>query len=590
MMQQKGLKDIIAEHVQHLLDMDEEGQRAQLASFSSYAATKGMSNGFHMKSGSSGACSDRKRPGVASSASVSTAGSSGRESSYSIDSPESSGSEGFVKCPVASTTSSAALAFAANGVPVPGFAIKGNQESASAALPPYFAGKVDDAPMSSKLENATELLRAALANWESCLQKEEVRVSTQQAEDTMPAKIPVHTLKSVSEPMTLPTSFGMPEPTPTPTVAEASSPTLTLNALQRALSDLTSGFPADVAHGQFLSQAEEQEHPQEMPSMGQEDESVQTMKLLKEHLEKQQAESVLKIMKMMQEKSVQQPSGFDAMKSCFAPTSAGGFHAAWPKMPLDACQSMALAAPLGGRPAFPSMPSGPIPGAFGMSPMGMLPGNPWPSQAAVAGGHGIAGAQLRRPFPSQAGRQRQGIASTKAGPPGLNGQAPRKNRAAPPPGVEEETLRAHLRELQKIEPDRVVLVRKINRLGFESPAVLEKHYSQFGKVERVLVAHSHVKSQNRRFFSRLRPSGLGFVVMSKREEAEAIFALGQEQTIGGEHDLDHPDCSFSVHATIRVQRFQRHSEDAEDHGLPAVDEEQEEQEDGDAPEFQLEVF
>jgi len=42
---------------------------------------------------------------------------------------------------------------------------------------------------------------------------------------------------------------------------------------------------------------------------------------------------------------------------------------------------------------------------------------------------------------------------------------------------------------------------------------------------------------------RLRPSGLGFVVMSKVSEAEAIFSQGNEQLVGG--------------TLIRVQRFER---------------------------------
>lgn len=452
---------------------------------------------------------------------------------------------------------------------MPGFTIQGKQDSSGVASPLDFAQAVDDNTIFSKLDNAAELLRAALANWESCLQKEEVRAFTQQDEDALPAKIPVDTLKSVCEPMTLPASFDTSAPTPTiaysplPTVTSAPSPTS--KALQSAMSKFSSRL---------------HEYQQETPNIGQEDENTQTMKLLREHLEKQQAESVLKIMKMIQERSAQQQPGLHAMKSCPSPANAGSFHEAWPQMPLDARQCMALAAQFEGRPAFPAVSSGLMCGAFGM---GMVPGNPWLPQAAMSGGHGSAGAQLRRPFPSHSGRQqRHGVASAKAGPPGLNGHAPRKSRAAHPPGVEEETLRAHLRELQKIEPERVVLVRKINRLGFESPAILEKHYSKFGKVQRVLVAHSHVKSQNRRFFSRLRPSGLGFVVMSKKEDADAILALGPQQTIGGERDADSPDCAFPIHATIRVQRFQRHSEDAEEHGLPAVDEEQEEQEEGDA--------
>jgi len=107
--------------------------------------------------------------------------------------------------------------------------------------------------------------------------------------------------------------------------------------------------------------------------------------------------------------------------------------------------------------------------------------------------------------------------------------------AAGPP----ETLRMHLQSLLNVDCGRVLIVRKINRLGFASPAVLQEHFSWHGVVERVLVAHSRVKSASATgrcasaISSRLRPSGLGFVVMSKVEEAKAILAHGSEQPVNG---------------------------------------------------------
>jgi hypothetical protein len=97
----------------------------------------------------------------------------------------------------------------------------------------------------------------------------------------------------------------------------------------------------------------------------------------------------------------------------------------------------------------------------------------------------------------------------------------------------EFTLRTHLRELQKVELSRIVLIRKISKLGFDSAPILESHYSHFGKVEKVLVAHSHVKPQHCGQGTRLRPSGLGFVVMSEASEVEAILAAGENQFVHG---------------------------------------------------------
>merc|ERR1740129_2099835 len=126
---------------------------------------------------------------------------------------------------------------------------------------------------------------------------------------------------------------------------------------------------------------------------------------------------------------------------------------------------------------------------------------------------------------------------------GVQANATRTKAAAAPAAAEAqqqpcETLRMHLRSLLKVESCRVLIVRKINRLGFCSSDALSEHYSAFGTVEQVLVAHSRVKSsvasvrpdQNS---SRLRPSGLGFIVMSTSEEAKAILRMGQDQVVRG---------------------------------------------------------
>jgi len=116
-------------------------------------------------------------------------------------------------------------------------------------------------------------------------------------------------------------------------------------------------------------------------------------------------------------------------------------------------------------------------------------------------------------------------------------------------GWQQATLRMHLRSLINIDSGRVLIVRKINRLGFASQAVLHEHFSWYGVVERVLVAHSRVKSTSAAdksaspVSSRLRPSGLGFIVMSRAADAQAILANGSEQPVNG--------------IMVRLQQFQR---------------------------------
>lgn len=133
----------------------------------------------------------------------------------------------------------------------------------------------------------------------------------------------------------------------------------------------------------------------------------------------------------------------------------------------------------------------------------------------------------------------------------LRGGGPKKRQTAEASGASPdanhsgETLRMPLRSLLHVDSNRVLIVRKINRLGFSSPTTLKEHFSWYGTVEKVLVAHSRVKSGGGQagMVSRLRPSGLGFVVMSRMEEAEVILAQGAEQQVCG--------------TVIRVQKFER---------------------------------
>lgn len=110
------------------------------------------------------------------------------------------------------------------------------------------------------------------------------------------------------------------------------------------------------------------------------------------------------------------------------------------------------------------------------------------------------------------------------------------------PKDDSDTLRLHLRELDAAHPKCVLSVRKINRLGFDSRALLERHFAWYGVPSQVLVAHLRVKSSGRRP-ARTRPAGLGFVVMASESDAERVLAQGEKQTIG---DVE-----------ILVSRFQR---------------------------------
>jgi len=108
----------------------------------------------------------------------------------------------------------------------------------------------------------------------------------------------------------------------------------------------------------------------------------------------------------------------------------------------------------------------------------------------------------------------------------------------------EDTLRTHLQALLKFESSCILIVRKINRLGFDSAKILKEHFSMGGTVLDVFVAHSRIKHTNcKKGQTRWRPSGLGFVVMSRAEEAAAILEQGVMQDIHG--------CAIRVHVFER---------------------------------------
>lgn len=113
------------------------------------------------------------------------------------------------------------------------------------------------------------------------------------------------------------------------------------------------------------------------------------------------------------------------------------------------------------------------------------------------------------------------------------------------------SLQAHLTDLQAEDPNRVLIARKISRMGFRSEEILAKHFSAYGSVKRVLVAHSKVKPRSGA--RHVRPGSLGFVVMENVEDVERILSAGAEQivakcTISVERFKQSPDPS-SAHVT-----------------------------------------
>jgi len=102
-----------------------------------------------------------------------------------------------------------------------------------------------------------------------------------------------------------------------------------------------------------------------------------------------------------------------------------------------------------------------------------------------------------------------------------------------------------LHMVARVDPACLLIVRRINKLGFKAPQKLKQHFSTYGVVIRVLVAHSAVK-QHSDPASRAcrRPGSLGFVHMALPSAIAEILKRGETQDIAG--------------AVIRVQGFERH--------------------------------
>jgi len=94
-------------------------------------------------------------------------------------------------------------------------------------------------------------------------------------------------------------------------------------------------------------------------------------------------------------------------------------------------------------------------------------------------------------------------------------------------------IASQLNELQSENPDKIVIVRKINRLGFDSADILKKHFGQFGDVDQVRLSNAHNKEPGNSYQVRLRPSGIAFVVFANSESAAQVLAEGETRMING---------------------------------------------------------
>lgn len=143
--------------------------------------------------------------------------------------------------------------------------------------------------------------------------------------------------------------------------------------------------------------------------------------------------------------------------------------------------------------------------------------------------------------------QEHGVPTQNVGAAGKNDDStPGKEPNLPNSQADAPGLTAIMSSLREFDRNQVLMVRKINQLGFESEEVLKAHYAQYGEVKRVYLSRCLVRAraewvQRKTALSkgaayevkewRQRPSTLGFIVMGSAAEVQAILAEGKLQQV-----------------------------------------------------------
>jgi len=118
--------------------------------------------------------------------------------------------------------------------------------------------------------------------------------------------------------------------------------------------------------------------------------------------------------------------------------------------------------------------------------------------------------------------------------------------------------------LKPEDPATLLIVRRINKLGFKAERALLKYFTTYGPVKKVLLAHSTVRLYNGSNVMEIkqRPSNMAFIQMSSAEVVLRILALGDTHQVEG--------------TQIGVQRFEQQDKDHRD--AEAVDDDVDEHE------------
>lgn len=108
-----------------------------------------------------------------------------------------------------------------------------------------------------------------------------------------------------------------------------------------------------------------------------------------------------------------------------------------------------------------------------------------------------------------------------------------RNKERPKRSTSGLLIATHLNELNDEDPRKMLIVRKINRLGFASEGILKEYFGQFGTVEKVRLSNTHAKPASSSGRFRVRPSGIAYLVFEDAQAASNALAAGTSQVVAG---------------------------------------------------------
>eukprot|EP00929_Paragymnodinium_shiwhaense_P123246 TRINITY_DN9687_c0_g1_i2.p1 TRINITY_DN9687_c0_g1~~TRINITY_DN9687_c0_g1_i2.p1 ORF type:complete len:413 (+),score=78.33 TRINITY_DN9687_c0_g1_i2:120-1358(+) len=116
------------------------------------------------------------------------------------------------------------------------------------------------------------------------------------------------------------------------------------------------------------------------------------------------------------------------------------------------------------------------------------------------------------------------------------GQQPARGKAPAGGRHAAKTLSESLALLADKDPDRLLVLRRINRLGLRAARLLKKYFSRYGEVKLALTGHSSVMMSSHgggEPAARTRVASLGFLEMASAEAVQAILRDGAEHELSG---------------------------------------------------------